>query len=261
MAPRASSHGRLRPLVLAVVVAASLLAPAGISAAEDEPAPPAPAADPEPPTPAPATDSAPPPSTGPASPSTVTVTPNVVKAPRATASATKSVAIVDYEFDPETVTVKAGDTVFWTNLGTVKEGHDVAGDGFESETLPNGGTYSFTFNSPGTYSYICSIHPEMKGSVEVLERSSGGSKKKTGSGGSGGGGGSDGSSAGGSGAGTSGTAPAAGSESAAVSSPGAGGSDGSLPASGSDSYLLALLGATLLGLGLGLRTLGPAARG
>jgi hypothetical protein len=144
--------------------------------------------------------------------------------------------------------VNAGDTIQWTNDGSVPEGHDVTGDGLDSGVLHSGASYSHTFNSSGTFSYICTIHPSMKGTVKVLGRSSGGSGDNVSSDGSGGG----------SGGGSSGADPAgAGSESAAVSSPDAGGSAGSLPATGSDWLGLTTLGLVLLNLGLALRVAGP----
>jgi plastocyanin len=231
MAPRGSSHGRLSRQTPALAVATSLLALAALaaqaSAEEADPALPVPAAGPTP------------------APTTVSVS-------RASASATRTVSIVDFAFDPGPLTVKTGDTVTWTNLGTAEEGHDVVGDGLESPTLHTGESYSHTFNTAGTFSYICSIHPDMKGSVEVLDRSSGGSKDKKGSRGSGGDGSKGGSSGGGSGAGSSGS----GSESAAVNSSDSGGSSGSLPATGNDLLPLTVFGLILLNAGLVLRLAG-----
>jgi LPXTG-motif cell wall-anchored protein len=242
MARRSSSLRGLRPLALAVVVTAVLLVPAGLSAqaAEDTAAPTttspsdptltAPAPEP---TPAPvgSQPTTPPPPSDPA-PTAVTVS-------RAGASASKSVSIVDFAFNPGSITVNAGDTVQWTNNGKVPEGHDVTGDGLDSGLLKAGESYSHTFNGAGTFSYICSIHPSMKGSVKVLARTSGSS-------------GDTGSSGGGtSGESSSGTE----SESAAVSSPDAAGSSASLPATGEEAMQPAMLGLLLLSLGFGLRFL------
>ena len=77
-----------------------------------------------------------------------------------------------FRFSPSSLTVNTGDTVTWTNNGA--EPHDVTGDGLASGTLNSGQGYSHTFATAGTYSYICSIHPFMKGSVTVLGASSGG---------------------------------------------------------------------------------------
>jgi plastocyanin len=264
MVRRGSSHGRLRPAV-AAAVAALLIVPLALSApaAGDEQAAPAVAtsetatATPADPATAPPVSVAPAPAPSAGSASSVTVT-------RATASATKSVAIVDFEYEPSAVTIRTGDSVFWTNVGTAEEGHDVAFDAFESETLPTGGTYSHVFKAAGSFDYICSIHPKMKGTVTVLERSPGGSQNAGGSGESRGDGSGDDSGGGGSdpAAESSGTAGPTG-----VGSPSGSGSAGaaagsaSLPATGENLLPMTLVSLLLLGFGLGLRFLGGLRKG
>jgi len=65
------------------------------------------------------------------------------------------------------VTVTPGSTVTWKNLDG--EPHTVASiDGlFRSKGLDEGDTYSFKFDKPGVYKYICSIHPSMRATVTV----------------------------------------------------------------------------------------------
>lgn len=75
------------------------------------------------------------------------------------------VQIKDYKFNPETLTIKAGDTVEWQNNDSVT--HTVKFDNFESEGLKQGGTYKHTFDTQGTYNYICGPHPYMKGTIIV----------------------------------------------------------------------------------------------
>ncbi len=82
------------------------------------------------------------------------------------------VDIKDYAFGPQKITIKKGTTVTWTNQDSAK--HDVMpddeSDAFKaSQLLGKGESYSFTFNTAGTYSYFCSPHPYMKASVEVVE--------------------------------------------------------------------------------------------
>ena len=75
------------------------------------------------------------------------------------------VAIEDLAFDPETLAVEAGDTVTWTwNDGAIA--HDVAGDDFQSESMSEG-TFRHRFDEPGTYEYVCTLHPNMTGTIEV----------------------------------------------------------------------------------------------
>ena len=80
------------------------------------------------------------------------------------------VRIKDYKFVPEKVTVKAGETVKWTN-DEKRASHSIwfKGEGLpESERMLNGDSWERRFGKPGTYPYTCGPHPEMKGVVEVL---------------------------------------------------------------------------------------------
>lgn len=87
-------------------------------------------------------------------------------------AATDKVEIKDFAFTPSKITVKKGTTVTWTNQDTAR--HDITpdrpGEEFKaSQLLAKGESYSFTFNTAGTYSYYCSPHPYMKASVEVTD--------------------------------------------------------------------------------------------
>lgn len=77
------------------------------------------------------------------------------------------VNIDGFAFAPATLTVKAGTTITWTNKD--EDPHTVVDNGgaFRSQALGSGGTYSFTFPTAGTFDYICSIHPFMRGTVVV----------------------------------------------------------------------------------------------
>lgn len=80
--------------------------------------------------------------------------------------ATTSVAIADFAFSPAVITVRAGTSVTWTNRD--EDAHTVAVMGAApSAPLQNGDTYAHTFAGPGRYSYVCSIHPYMRGMVVV----------------------------------------------------------------------------------------------
>src|SRR5690348_5898026 len=80
-----------------------------------------------------------------------------------------AVNIADFKFVPATLTVPVGTTVTWTNQD--EEPHTVAAkDGsFHSPGMDTHATYSFTFTTPGSYDYICSIHPFMTGTVVVTK--------------------------------------------------------------------------------------------
>jgi plastocyanin len=77
------------------------------------------------------------------------------------------IAIQNFAFNPSTLTVKAGTTVTWTNLDSTN--HPVASDTgvFNSGTLNNGQSYSYTFNQTGSYPYHCTVHPSMTGTITV----------------------------------------------------------------------------------------------
>ena len=79
-----------------------------------------------------------------------------------------SVDIRNFAFSPSTLTIKAGTKVTWTNNDSVS--HTVTSDSgslLDSPVLSPGESFSFTFNSAGSLSYHCKIHPMMKASVAV----------------------------------------------------------------------------------------------
>jgi plastocyanin len=86
-------------------------------------------------------------------------------------SQTNAVSITNFAFNPSNITVKKGTTVTWTNKDSVA--HTVTEndgqDGPKSNDLNQNQTYSFTYNTVGTFKYHCSIHPDMIGSVTVTD--------------------------------------------------------------------------------------------
>ena len=95
--------------------------------------------------------------------------PGAASAHTAGAGADEHVTISHYAFAPASLTVAAGTTVTWTNLDSV--GHDVTvtrGPAlFHSPMLSQGQSWSYTFSAAGPYSYICSVHPDMRATVTV----------------------------------------------------------------------------------------------
>jgi plastocyanin len=74
-----------------------------------------------------------------------------------------------YHFTPPSVTVGVGATVTWQN--TTDATHTVTSDSgteLDSGSVTDGKTFSHTFSTAGTFSYHCSIHPYMTGTVTVL---------------------------------------------------------------------------------------------
>jgi plastocyanin len=79
------------------------------------------------------------------------------------------IAMIDYAFEPAEQTITAGDSITWQNDG--QEVHNVfaLGGAWESPALNSGETYTFTFATAGTYTYVCSIHSGMLGTITVIE--------------------------------------------------------------------------------------------
>lgn len=85
-------------------------------------------------------------------------------------SGTVEVAMENIAYNPETVTVKVGQKITWTNEDGVQ--HDVestSGEQIDSELFGEGGTFSFTPTKAGTIEYVCTVHPGMDGTI-VVER-------------------------------------------------------------------------------------------
>jgi plastocyanin len=95
------------------------------------------------------------------------------------------VSIVGKSFQPAQIVVAQGTTVTWTVTQSIGEPHTVTskktdtqaqGAAFDSSTTDpglsklkdNGGTFQFTFKDAGTFDYMCTVHPEMTGTVVVL---------------------------------------------------------------------------------------------
>jgi plastocyanin len=79
---------------------------------------------------------------------------------------THTVVIDGVKYEPETVTVKRGDTVIWVNKDPFP--HTVtAGGVFDSREIPAGKAWKYTARKTGEYAYICTLHPNMKGTLKV----------------------------------------------------------------------------------------------
>jgi LPXTG-motif cell wall-anchored protein len=240
----------MKALAIAYALAAALVAPALLWASDEapgddpaaapatttttttsEPAPPPPPPEQPPPAPAAAPAAAPAPEPEPAStPAPARTASKQRQRPVARAAGAGGVTIADFSFRPSTITVDVGDTVTWTNQDSAPHNAVADNGSFETRTLNRGQSDSHTFSDGGTFSYICTIHPQMRGTVVVR--------------GSGGGGGAGAGAAGtGSGSADSGSGAAAGSTD----------SGSSLPATGLDAAIVALAGVALLGGGMALR--------
>ncbi|HVM20446.1 MAG TPA: plastocyanin/azurin family copper-binding protein [Egibacteraceae bacterium] len=77
------------------------------------------------------------------------------------------VEIRDFRFAPADLKVPSGTTVTWQQTGDAP--HTVTADGgeFDSGIIDAGGSFAHTFDEAGTYAYLCSLHPQMAGTVTV----------------------------------------------------------------------------------------------
>ena len=81
------------------------------------------------------------------------------------------VDISNFRFTPAQLTVNAGSTIRWTNGGHLEDIiHSVnfPAAGIDSGVLHHGDQFTHTFTAPGTYAYVCQIHPFMHGTVVVI---------------------------------------------------------------------------------------------
>jgi len=81
--------------------------------------------------------------------------------------AANSVSIVNMSFSPATLTVTAGTNVTWTNNDGMTHTVTADDDSFDSGNITMGSKFSKVFPTAGTFSYHCTIHPTMKGTIVV----------------------------------------------------------------------------------------------
>ncbi len=78
------------------------------------------------------------------------------------------IEIKDFAFNPPTITVKSGETITWINRD--EEPHTIVSvekQFKKSPALDTDQQYTVTAGAPGTYSYFCSVHPKMTGTIIV----------------------------------------------------------------------------------------------
>jgi plastocyanin len=101
----------------------------------------------------------------------VTTTPKFAPASGAVKSGTVHVAYRNIAIAPDTLKVKVGSTIEWTNFDSVD--HNVTSEGgpqtFASKDFGQGGTFELRALKPGVIHYECTIHPaSMNGTIEVV---------------------------------------------------------------------------------------------
>lgn len=83
------------------------------------------------------------------------------------AASTNSVAIRGFAFRPAVLRVKPGTTVRWRNSDPAPHTVTANSRAFDSKTMTQGEPYARRFPRPGTYAYLCALHPQMTGRVVV----------------------------------------------------------------------------------------------
>jgi plastocyanin len=89
-------------------------------------------------------------------------------APQHVAAANEAeISIQSFQFVPAILTVKAGTAVTWINHD--EEPHNVVSPDrvFRSTALDSDEKFTAVFDKPGTYNYICAMHPHMHGTILV----------------------------------------------------------------------------------------------
>lgn len=79
----------------------------------------------------------------------------------------QQIGIKDHHFSPASITIPMGTKVIWTNHDA--DPHTIVGQNntFHSNVLDTNDHYDHTFSTAGTYTYFCTLHPTMVGSIIV----------------------------------------------------------------------------------------------
>ncbi len=80
--------------------------------------------------------------------------------------AAPTVVVKNFSFMPGNLTVNKGTKVTWKFEDNVQHNVTATDNKFKSKNIQTG-SYSYTFNTAGKYSYYCSIHQYMKGNITV----------------------------------------------------------------------------------------------
>ncbi len=76
--------------------------------------------------------------------------------------------VQDFAYQPANIQVRVGTTVTWTNQDNVPHSVTFKNGIKDSGLLSQGQSFSYTFNTPGTYQYYCTVHPYMVATVIVV---------------------------------------------------------------------------------------------
>ena len=80
----------------------------------------------------------------------------------------RTAEIKGFAFQPNSLEVPVGTTVTWTNDDAIQHSVTASDNSFDSGFFTQGGTFSHTFDHPGTYAYYCARHGSMQGEIKVV---------------------------------------------------------------------------------------------
>lgn len=78
-----------------------------------------------------------------------------------------TIEMTDYDFTPRNLSIRAGTRVTWINRGAIPHTATLRNGGWDTGVLKQGESKTLTFDEPGTYQYLCTIHPNMQGTLTV----------------------------------------------------------------------------------------------
>jgi plastocyanin len=90
-------------------------------------------------------------------------------APSGEAAKAEKVDIVEFTYQPDPVVVQVGGKVVWQNQDTAPHTATADDESWDTGTIEKGKIGSETFKEAGKFAYYCEVHPDMRGTVEVVE--------------------------------------------------------------------------------------------
>jgi plastocyanin len=93
--------------------------------------------------------------------------------PTAAPATVNVVHIKNFAYAPPTVNVKTGDAVTFVNDDSTPHTVTASDKSFDSGNMDPNATWKYTYAKAGTYAYICTYHPYMKGTVVVKDATTG----------------------------------------------------------------------------------------
>jgi plastocyanin len=86
-------------------------------------------------------------------------------APEARTPVTHTIVIEAMRFQPDALTVQAGDSLVWLNKDPFP--HTATAGAFDSKNIAAGASWTYRPRARGEFPYVCSLHPTMKAILRV----------------------------------------------------------------------------------------------